>query len=137
MRILMPLLALGLSTSAWAQSGTKPHNPYSSTRNRADLATMGRLQSCGINAVAEGSNFYDGLATDFYVVLSGPFRSATAAADELGRARLWHQWPDPDGAPAHRGALRAATRRTGEACPSLARPAHRAGSRPGRGPTLG
>ena len=87
MRILMPLLALGLSTSAWAQSGTKPHNLYSSTRNRADLATMGRLQSCGINAVAEGSNFYDGLAADFYVVLSGPFRSAAAAADELGRAR--------------------------------------------------
>lgn len=87
MRILVWLLALGLSTSAWAQSGTAPHNLYSSTRNRADLATMGRLQSCGINAVAEDSNFHEGLAADFYVVLSGPFRSAAAAADELGRAR--------------------------------------------------
>ena len=89
MRILMLLLALGLSTSAWAQSGTKPHNLYSSTRNRADLATMGRLQSCGIDVVAEGSNFYNGLAVDFYVVLSEPFRSAAAAADELGRARAF------------------------------------------------
>lgn len=81
------LAALGLSTSAWAQSGTTPHNLYSSTRNRADLATMRTLQACGINAVAEDSNFYDGLAPDFYVVVSGPFRSAAAAADELGRAR--------------------------------------------------
>lgn len=88
MRSLFVFVAvLGLSTGAWAQSGTAPHNLYSSTRNRADLATMGRLQSCGINAVAEDSNFYEGLGPDFYVVLSGPFRSAAAAADELARAR--------------------------------------------------
>ncbi len=81
------LAALGLSTGAFAQSGTTPHNLYSSARNRADLATMRSLQACSINAVAEDSNFYEGLAEGFYVVLSGPFRSTAAAADELARAR--------------------------------------------------
>ncbi len=81
------LAALGLSTGAFAQPETAPHNLYSTTRTRADLFTMRTLQACGINAVGEDSDLYEGLAVGFYVVLSGPFRSTAAAAEELARAR--------------------------------------------------
>lgn len=84
---LVLLLAAGLSSNAWAQTRTAPHNLYSSTRDRADLATMRRLRSCGIQAVAEDSNYYEGLAPGLYVVISDPLPSATAAADQLARAR--------------------------------------------------
>lgn len=72
---------------AAAQGPVGPHNLYSSTRNQADLATMQRLRGCGIAAVAEDSNFYEGLAAGFYVVISGPLPSAAAAAAELDKAR--------------------------------------------------
>lgn len=81
------LLLCCVAGAALAQTRTAPHNLYSSTRNQADLATMQRLRGCGIAAVAEDSNFYEGLAQGFYVVISGPLPSAGAAAAELDKAR--------------------------------------------------
>lgn len=79
------LLLACLPAAALAQA-PQPHNLYSSTRDRADLATMQRLRGCGIDAVAEDSNFYSGLAPGFYVVIAGPL-SAAAAAAQLDKAR--------------------------------------------------
>jgi hypothetical protein len=87
MRALICVAAIGLAASAWAETKLAPHNLYSTTRDRADLATMRRLNDCGIRAAAEDSNFYEGLAPGFYVVISGPLASPGAAADELARAR--------------------------------------------------
>ena len=87
MRFVVVLLALVVSSGAWAQTRTAPHNLYSSTRDRADLAAMQRLRACGITAVAEDSNYYEGLAPNFYVVIAGPLASTAAAADQLARAR--------------------------------------------------
>ena len=84
---LLAGVVASLAVTAWAQTRVAPHNLYSSTRGRADLATMQRLQSCGIPAVAEDSNFYEGLAPDFLVVIAGPLASAAAAAEQLSRAR--------------------------------------------------
>lgn len=84
MRRLLVILAACLPAAAQAN---EPHNLYSSTRGQADLATMQRLRTCGIDAVAEDSNFYQGLAADFYVVIAGPLPSAAAAAAQLERAR--------------------------------------------------
>jgi hypothetical protein len=79
------ILAACLPAAALAQSN-QPHNLFSSTRGQADLATMQRLRACGIDAVAEDSNFYQGLAPNFYVVIAGPLSPAAAAA-QLERAR--------------------------------------------------
>lgn len=87
MRVATLLLSLCLSSAAAAQGGIAPHNLYSSTRGQADLATMQRLRACGIDAVAEDSNYYEGLGPNFYVVIAGPLRSTAAAADQLARAR--------------------------------------------------
>ncbi len=87
MRHLTLVLGLGLATSAWAQTRTAPHNLYSSTRDRADLATMQRLLSCGIKVAAEDSEYYEGLVQGLYVVISEPLASAAAAAAQLDRAR--------------------------------------------------
>ena len=82
------ILALLLAAPAAAQpTRTAPHNVYSSTRNQADLATMRRLNACGIEAFAEDSNFYEGLAPDFYVVISDPLPSRAAAEAQLARAK--------------------------------------------------
>ncbi|MCX7374199.1 MAG: hypothetical protein NTW56_17500 [Alphaproteobacteria bacterium] len=81
-------VALLLAAPAAAQqTRTAPHNLYSSTRNQADLATMRRLLACGIQVAAEDSNFYEGLAPDFYVVISDPLPSREAAEAQLARAR--------------------------------------------------
>ena len=72
---------------ATAQGGLQPHNLYSSTRDRADLATMRRLNACGIPVAAEDSNFYEGLAQGFYVVISDPLPSRAAAEVQLEKAR--------------------------------------------------
>lgn len=88
MRFLILALALYLPAGgAVAQSGLQPHNLYSSTRNQADLATMRRLLACGIQVAAEDSNFYEGLAQGFYVVISDPLRSRAEAERQLERAR--------------------------------------------------
>jgi hypothetical protein len=89
MRRLVLILALALGgVPALAQDAAlQPHNLYSSTRDRADLATMQRLNACGIPAAAEDSNFYEGLARDFYVVISEPLPSRAAAEAQLERAR--------------------------------------------------
>lgn len=89
MRRLALALALCLPAPfAMAQSGPmQPHNLYSSTRDRADLATMRRLLNCGIQVAAEDSGFYDGLAPDFYVVISDPLPSRAAAEAQLERAK--------------------------------------------------
>ncbi len=82
------LLALGLPLGrAEAQGAPQPHNLYSSTRDQADLATMQRLIACGIPAVAEDSDFYEGLAQGFYVVMSEPLPSRAAAEAQLWKAR--------------------------------------------------
>ena len=86
-RVLTLMLAIGLATPALAQTRTAPHNLYSTTRDRADLATMRRLQACGIKVAAEDSSFYEGLAQGLYVVISDPLPSAAAAAAQLDRAR--------------------------------------------------
>ncbi len=84
-RYLLPLLCIaGLAA---AQTRLSPHNLYSSTSNQADLATMQRLLSCGIAVAAEDSNFYEGLAPDFYVVISERLPSPAAAAAQLEKAR--------------------------------------------------
>lgn len=80
------LLAAALAGAAQAQPA-QPHNLYSSTRDRADLVTMRRLQACGIGAVAEDSSFYQGLAPGLYVVIAGPLPSVAAAAAQLERAQ--------------------------------------------------
>ena len=89
MRRLLLILALSApGLPAFAQSGgLQPHNLYSSTRDRADLATMRRLNGCGVPVVAEDSNFYEGLAQGFYVVISEPFRTRAAAEAQLEKAR--------------------------------------------------
>ena len=87
MRVVLLLLAVFLSSAASVQTRTAPHNVYSSTRERADLATMQRLRACGIRVVAEDSNFYEGLAPGFYVVISDPLPSPAAAAEQLAKAR--------------------------------------------------
>lgn len=89
MRRLILALALSLPASlAGAQGGgLQPHNLYSSTRNQADLATMRRLIACGIQVAAEDSNFYEGLASGFYVVISDPLPSRAAAEAQLARAK--------------------------------------------------
>lgn len=82
------MLALLLAAPAAAQpTRMAPHNVYSSTRGQADLATMRRLNACGVQAHAEDSNFYEGLAPGFYVVISDPLPSREAAAAQLARAR--------------------------------------------------
>lgn len=84
----MLALALGAPAPAHAQGGgMQPHNLYSSTRGQADLATMRRLLACGVQVAAEDSNFYDGLAPDFLVVISGPLRSRTEAEAQLASAK--------------------------------------------------
>lgn len=81
-------ILLVLAQPALAQSGApQPHNLYSSTRDRADLATMRRLTACGIPVVAEDSNFYDGLAQGFYVVISERLPSRAVAEAQLEKAR--------------------------------------------------
>lgn len=88
MRYLGMILALSAAAlPAAAQGGPQPHNLYSSTRDRADLVTMQRLIACGITAVAEDSNFYDGLAQNFLVVISDPLPSRAAAEAQLEKAR--------------------------------------------------
>jgi hypothetical protein len=91
MRRLMMVVTLclpGFALQAQAQgSGMQPHNLYSSTRGQADLATMRRLLACGIQVAAEDSNFYEGLAPDFYVVISDPLRTRAAAEAQLERAK--------------------------------------------------
>ncbi len=87
MRRALLLAATCLPIAALGQGAVQPHNLYSSSRDRADLQTMRRLQACGIQAVAEDSNFYQGLAPDFYVVIGAPLASTAAAAAELARAR--------------------------------------------------
>lgn len=86
-----PLLAVALGLpglGAMAQGGgLQPHNLYSSARGRADLETMRRLLACGIQVAAEDSNFYEGLAPDFYVVISDPLPSRAAAEAQLARAQ--------------------------------------------------
>jgi len=79
----VPFLPAILIAATLAQ----PHNLYSSTRDRADLATMQRLRACGIDAVAEDSSFYEGLAPGFHVVIAGPLPSAAAAVSQLEKAR--------------------------------------------------
>lgn len=88
MRRMILALALCLPASlAGAQGGgLQPHNLYSSTRDRADLTTMQRLLRCGIQVAAEDSNFYEGLAAGFYVVISDPLPSRAAAEAQLARA---------------------------------------------------
>lgn len=89
MRIWILALVFTLAAAgAQAQGGpTQPHNLYSSTRGQADLQTMRRLLACGIQVAAEDSNFYEGLAADFYVVISDPLPSRSAAEAQLERAR--------------------------------------------------
>lgn len=87
-RLLLILAIWAPGIAALAQGGAPaPHNLYSSTHERADLATMQRLLDCGIQAVAEDSDFYDALATGFYVVISGPLHSRAEAEVQLERAR--------------------------------------------------
>ena len=85
--VLAVLAAACLSSAASAQTRTGPHNVYSSTRGQADLATMRRLNACGVRVVAEDSNYYEGLAPGFYVVISERLPSAAAASDQLAKAR--------------------------------------------------
>ncbi len=89
MRHLILALALTLPAALALAQGTamQPHNLYSSTRNQADLATMRKLLACGIQVAAEDSNFYEGLAPDFYVVISDPLPSRAAAEAQLVRAK--------------------------------------------------
>ena len=89
MRRLLLILALcapGFPAAAQG-GGLQPHNLYSSTRDRADLVTMRRLNACGIAAHAEDSGYYEGLAQGFYVVISDPLRSRAAAEAQLEKAR--------------------------------------------------
>jgi hypothetical protein len=87
-RLLLILALCAPGFPAAAQSGgLQPHNLYSSTRDRADLATMRRLNACGVPVAAEDSNFYEGLAQGFYVVISEPFRTRAAAEAQLEKAR--------------------------------------------------
>lgn len=76
-----------MTSAAQAQPRPGPHNVYSSTRGQADLATMRRLNACGVRVVAEDSNYYEGLAPGFYVVISERLPSPSAAADQLAKAR--------------------------------------------------
>eukprot|EP01031_Cornospumella_fuschlensis_P040254 gene40254-49050_t len=88
MRRLLLTLALCQPVGfAEAQGGAQPHNLYSSTRDRADLAIMQRILACGIKAAAEDSNFYEGLAQGFYVVIFEPLPSRAAAEAQLDQAR--------------------------------------------------
>jgi hypothetical protein len=89
MRHLILALALCLPAPFALAQGTamQPHNLYSSTRGQADLATMRKLLACGIQVAAEDSNFYEGLAPDFYVVISDPLPSRAAAEAQLARAK--------------------------------------------------
>ena len=88
MKTALALLAAALlSAPASAQTRAGPHNVYSSTRGQADLATMRRLNACGVRVVAEDSNYYEGLAPGFYVVISERFASPAAAAAQLAKAR--------------------------------------------------
>lgn len=87
MKLILLLVGAGLAGSVSAQPRLAPHNVYSSTRGQADLATMRRLAACGITTAAEDSNFYDGLAPGFYVVISDPLPSSAAAAAQLAKAR--------------------------------------------------
>ncbi|WP_431302650.1 hypothetical protein [Sediminicoccus sp. BL-A-41-H5] len=80
-------LALPGAAALAQGAGLQPHVLYSSTRDQADLATMRRLLGCGIQVAAEDSNFYEGLAPDFYVVISDPLPSRAAAEAQLARAK--------------------------------------------------
>ncbi len=72
---------------AEAQGSALPHNLCTSTRDRADLGTMRRLNGCGVPVVAEDGDFCDGLAQGFCMVMSEPLPSRAAAEAQVEKAR--------------------------------------------------
>jgi hypothetical protein len=87
------LVLAGLALAAPARGqDLRPHNIYASLDpDRPDPATLRRVQGaltrCGIRNEQDSSVAYVGLRPGVYMVITGPHRSAEAAAAELARAR--------------------------------------------------